>query len=52
MIADRGGVYEAGCFAVADFNCDGKVSVADALTILRAIGGLPLDLPPGCTAIA
>ena len=52
VIADLGDVYEAGCFALADVNCDGKVSVADALTILRAIGGLPLDLPPGCTAIA
>ena len=52
VIADLGGVYEAGCFGLADVNCDGKVDAADALTILRSIGGLPLDLPPGCTTIA
>ena len=52
VIADLGGIYEAGCFGLADVNCDGKVNAADALTILRAIGGLPLDLPPGCAAIA
>ncbi len=52
VIADLAGVYEAGCFGLADVNCDGKVNSADALTILRAIGGLPLDLPPGCAAIA
>ncbi|MCH7483914.1 MAG: hypothetical protein IIA90_02055 [Chloroflexi bacterium] len=51
VIGDLAGVYEAGCFGLADVNCDGKVNAADALTILRAIGGLPLDLPPGCTAI-
>lgn len=52
VIADLAGAYEAGCFGLADVNCDGKVNAADALTILRAIGGLPLDLPPGCAAIA
>lgn len=52
VIADLAGVYEAGCFGLADVNCDGEVNAADALTILRAIGGLPLDLPPGCTTIA
>ena len=52
VIAQLGGISEAGCFGLADVNCDGKVNAADALTILRAIGGLPLDLPPGCTAIA
>ena len=52
VIAHLGGVYEAGCFGLADVNCDGRVNAADALTILRAIGSLPLDLPPGCTAIA
>lgn len=51
VIADLAGAYEAGCFGLADVNCDGKVNAADALTILRAIGGLPLDLPPGCAAI-
>ncbi len=51
IIGDLAGVYEAGCFGLADVNCDGKVDTADALTILRAIGGLPLDLPPGCSAI-
>jgi len=52
VIGDLAGVYEAGCFGLADVNCDGKVDAADALTILRAIGGLPLDLPPGCVTIA
>ncbi len=52
VIGELAGVYEAGCFGLADVNCDGKVDAADVLTILRAIGGLPLDLPPGCTAIA
>ena len=52
VISDLAGADEAGCFGLADVNCDGKVNIADALTILRAIGGLPLDLPPGCAAIA
>ena len=52
VIAHLAGAYEAGCFGLADGNCAGKVNAADALTILRAIGGLPLDLPPGCTTIA
>ncbi|HEY5625161.1 MAG TPA: dockerin type I domain-containing protein, partial [Dehalococcoidia bacterium] len=52
VISDLAGANEAGCFGLADVNCDGKVNVADALTILRAIGALPLDLPPGCSAIA
>ncbi len=51
VIADLAGAYEAGCLGLADVNCDGKVSAADALMILRAIGGLPLDLPPGCDTI-
>jgi len=52
VIADLAGAYEAGCFGLADVNCDGRVNAADALTILRAIGGLPLGLPPGCATIA
>jgi hypothetical protein len=51
VIGDLAGAYEAACFGLADVNCDGKVDAADALTILRAVGGLPLDLPPGCAAI-
>ncbi len=52
VIADLAGAYQAGCLGLADVNCDGKVNADDALTILRAIGGLPLDLPPGCAANA
>ncbi len=52
VIGDLAGTYTAACLALADVNCDGKVNAADALIILRAVGGLPLDLPPGCAAIA
>ena len=51
VIGELAGVNEANCIGIADVNCDGEVDAADVLAILRAIGGLPLDLPPGCTAI-
>lgn len=52
VLGDLAGASEAGCFGLADVNCDGKVNSADALAILRSIGGLPLNLTPGCTAIS
>lgn len=37
--------------ADGDVNCDGKVDAIDALTILRHIAGLTVNLPPGCPPI-
>ncbi len=38
-------------FARADVNCDGEVTAADALALLRYAGELPVETPPGCPAI-
>lgn len=38
-------------FARADVNCDEEVTAADALALLRYVGGLSVETPPGCPAI-
>ncbi len=38
-------------FARADVNCDGAVTVTDALALLRYVGELPVETLPGCPAI-
>lgn len=38
-------------FAPADVNCDWAVTVADALALLRYVGGLSVTTPPGCPEI-
>ena len=38
-------------FARADVNCDQEVTATDALALLRYVGGLPVETPPGCPAI-
>ena len=38
-------------FARADVNCDEEVTAADALALLRYVGGLAVETPPGCPAI-
>ena len=38
-------------FARADVNCDEEVTAADALVLLRYVGGLSIETPPGCPAI-
>ena len=37
--------------AKGDMDCDGKIDAVDALLILRHVVALPVNLPPGCTAI-
>ena len=38
-------------FVRADVNCDEEVTAADALALLRYVGGLSTETPPGCPAI-
>ena len=38
----------ADCIALADLDCDGAVTLADALLGRRHIAGLPLQLPEAC----
>ncbi len=38
-------------FARADVNCDEEVTATDALALLRYVGGLTVETPPGCPAI-
>ena len=38
-------------FTRADVNCDGAVTATDALALLRYVGGLSVETPPGCPAI-
>ncbi|MCH7810075.1 MAG: hypothetical protein IH863_05805 [Chloroflexi bacterium] len=38
-------------FVRADVNCDEEVTAADALALLRYVGGLSNETPPGCPAI-
>ena len=38
-------------FVRADVNCDQEVTAADALALLRYVGGLPVGTLPGCPAI-
>jgi uncharacterized protein YkwD len=38
-------------FTRADVNCDEAVTAADVLALLRYVGGLPTEPPPGCPAI-
>jgi len=34
-----------------DVNCDGRLTAADAMLVLRYVGGLPLDVPAWCPSI-
>ncbi len=38
-------------FVRADVNCDADVTAADALSLLRYVGDLPVDTPAGCPPI-
>ncbi len=38
-------------FTRADVNCDGAVTAADVMALLRFVGGLAFETPPGCPAI-
>ncbi len=36
---------------MGDVNCSGGVNAVDALLILRAVAGLPINIPPTCPAV-